>query len=176
MNGSGNYGFMLTATDGDLAATKTSDEFRIKIWDKNNGDAVVYDKELGISDDADPITSLGGGSIVIHTPNVKTASSKSSVATSTIVPDALETPKYLNYPNPYNDKTNISFSMEKEQSFSLEVFDVNGASVRKFDVGVAEAGKLYEYEFAAGSLPEGVYFARLVTSSGVKTIKMVLRR
>jgi hypothetical protein len=42
------------------------DLFRIKIWDKDNGDMVVYDNELGGADDADPTTAIGGGSIVIH--------------------------------------------------------------------------------------------------------------
>ena len=42
------------------------DKFRIKIWDKNNGDAIVYDNEIGGLDDADPTTVIGGGSIVIH--------------------------------------------------------------------------------------------------------------
>ena len=43
-----------------------SDKFRIKIWDRGTGD-VVYDNQLGDSDDADLTTKLAGGSIVIHT-------------------------------------------------------------------------------------------------------------
>jgi len=43
------------------------DLFRIKIWDKNNSDALVYDNKVGeIDDNADPDTEIGGGSIVIH--------------------------------------------------------------------------------------------------------------
>jgi hypothetical protein len=64
INDQGNYGFMLTAIDGDLKGT--TDKFRIKIWDKNNNDIIVYDNQLAASDDADPTTVLGGGSIVIH--------------------------------------------------------------------------------------------------------------
>jgi len=62
INDAGNYGFMLTAKDG------SPDTFRMKIWDKNNGDAVVYDSGLAGPDDIDtsPMTALGGGSIVIH--------------------------------------------------------------------------------------------------------------
>ena len=43
-----------------------SDTFRIKIWDKDNGDVVVYDNQMGAGDDADAATTLGGGSIVVH--------------------------------------------------------------------------------------------------------------
>jgi len=33
-----------------------------------DGDAVVYDNQMGASDADDPTTALGGGSIVIHKP------------------------------------------------------------------------------------------------------------
>ena len=66
INGAGNYGFMLTAIDGAINGGGGADKFRIKIWDMDNGDAVVYDNLVGGADDADPTTLLGGGSIVIH--------------------------------------------------------------------------------------------------------------
>jgi hypothetical protein len=66
INGAGNYGFMLTAIDGQVNGGGGVDKFRIKIWDKSNGDAIVYDNQMGAVDDATPSTALGGGSIVIH--------------------------------------------------------------------------------------------------------------
>jgi len=84
--------------------------------------------------------------------------------------------KFQNYPNPYTDKTTITFSTLKEESFALEVYDVKGALVKKLDMGVTEVGKTYENEFEGHHMPEGVYFARLITTSGVKTIKMVLKK
>ncbi len=66
INGSGNYGFMLTAIDGQINGGGGSDKFRIKIWDKSNGDAVVYDNQMGGATDADPTMVIQGGSIVIH--------------------------------------------------------------------------------------------------------------
>jgi len=42
------------------------DLFRIKIWDKDNGDAVVYDNKMGEPDDSYGGTAIGGGNIVIH--------------------------------------------------------------------------------------------------------------
>jgi hypothetical protein len=61
INGAGNYGFLLTATDG------TPDKFRIKIWDKNNAGAIVYDNASGSDDiNASAQQAIGGGSIVIH--------------------------------------------------------------------------------------------------------------
>ena len=68
INGQGNYGFQLFGFDADVNTNDShiDDKFRIKIWDKNNGDIVVYDNELGQSEDSEPSTIIGGGSIVIH--------------------------------------------------------------------------------------------------------------
>jgi hypothetical protein len=43
VNGTGDYGFLLTATDGQQPGGGGVDRFRIKIWDRLNGDGVVYD-------------------------------------------------------------------------------------------------------------------------------------
>ena len=66
VNGSWNYGFKLAATDGVINGGGGSDKFRIKIWDKDNNDQVVYDNNLGEGDNADPTTEITGGNIVIH--------------------------------------------------------------------------------------------------------------
>jgi PKD repeat protein len=65
VNGSGNYGFMISAVDGQENGGGGIDRFRIKIWDVATGH-VEYDNQMGAADDADATTTLGGGSIVIH--------------------------------------------------------------------------------------------------------------
>ncbi|MGG1676646.1 choice-of-anchor L domain-containing protein [Neobacillus sp. NRS-1170] len=64
INGSGDYGFMLSAVDGKLSGDG-KDKFRIKIWNRTTNE-VVYDNQIGAGDDANPTTSLESGSIVIH--------------------------------------------------------------------------------------------------------------
>ena len=71
INGAGNYGFMLTAIDAALTPSTDTDLFRIKIWDMDAGDAIVYDNQIGAGDNADPTTAIAGGSIVIHTQGKK---------------------------------------------------------------------------------------------------------
>jgi hypothetical protein len=66
IHGAGNYGFMLIAIDAALTPSTEVDKFRIKIWDRDNGEAIVYDNQMDAPDDADPTTVIGGGSIVIH--------------------------------------------------------------------------------------------------------------
>jgi hypothetical protein len=65
INGAGNYGFILSAIDEKLTPSTDVDMFRIKIWDKDDNDAVVYNNQIG-ADDEDPTTAIQGGNIVIH--------------------------------------------------------------------------------------------------------------
>jgi PKD repeat protein len=64
INGAGNYGFLLTAIDGQVNGGGGADRFRIKITDPATG-AVVYDNQMGQGDDSPSATALGGGSIQI---------------------------------------------------------------------------------------------------------------
>ncbi|MBI3280588.1 MAG: hypothetical protein HYZ57_12180 [Acidobacteria bacterium] len=69
INGAGDYGFLITAIDGQSPGGGGVDKFRIKIWNKTGegGEgAVIYDNKMGAANDADPDLAIGGGSIVIH--------------------------------------------------------------------------------------------------------------
>jgi len=65
INGEGEYGFMLSAIDGQLQGSGGTDKFRIKIWDKAT-ETLVYDNLIGAADEANPTTVIAGGSIVVH--------------------------------------------------------------------------------------------------------------
>ena len=65
INCSGNYGFMLTANDGQVKGGGGVDKFRIKIWDKATG-SITYDNQMGDAEDGNANCAIGGGSIVIH--------------------------------------------------------------------------------------------------------------
>ena len=58
INGTGDYNFLVTVIDS------SPDKIRIRIW--NLAGQVIYDNQMGASDDAIPNTAIGGGSIVIH--------------------------------------------------------------------------------------------------------------
>jgi hypothetical protein len=65
INDTGSYKFMVSAIDGQANGGVGPDTFRIKITDAVTG-AVVYDNLLNASENADPTTAIGGGSIVVH--------------------------------------------------------------------------------------------------------------
>lgn len=65
VNGKGGYGFAVTAVDGRAAGPGKPDRLRLRIWRASTG-AIVYDNQRGAADAADPVTILGGGSIVVR--------------------------------------------------------------------------------------------------------------
>ncbi len=67
INGSGDYGFILTAYDNGEPGSGV-DQLRLKIWNRATGD-LVYDNRLGLSDDVDRADPqlITNGNIAIHT-------------------------------------------------------------------------------------------------------------
>src|SRR5205085_233214 len=65
INGAGDFGFWLSAVDGVVAGGGGTDKFRIKIWNKATG-TLIYDNQMGGTEDAAATTVISGGDIVIH--------------------------------------------------------------------------------------------------------------
>ena len=62
-NQTGTFNFMLTAIDGDLPGGGGQDKFRLKI---SGPGGVVYDNQMGGTDNSEPSTVIDGGNIVVH--------------------------------------------------------------------------------------------------------------
>ncbi len=90
INGSGDYKFMVTVIDAEVAPSSygESDLFRIKIWDGGNN--VMYDNNdnSNNTENADPSTAISGGSIVIHKP--KGGNSKAMEGTESFITDPIK--------------------------------------------------------------------------------------
>ena len=59
VNGVSGFGFLLSAVDGDSGTATGVDRLRLKVWDLAT-DAIVYDNNLGGTDDAMPSTAVKG--------------------------------------------------------------------------------------------------------------------
>jgi len=64
LNDQPGYSFLISAVDGQIRGGGGIDKFRIKIWITATN-VVVYDNQIGVDDNADPTTTLGGGQISI---------------------------------------------------------------------------------------------------------------
>ncbi len=82
------------------------------------------------------------------------------------------------HPNPFNPKTVIAFYMPERCAMELTVYDVSGRQVALLDHGTMDAGEhsaAWDGRCSDGSAAAtGVYFVRLRTPDGSKTVKAVL--
>ncbi|WP_345270304.1 choice-of-anchor Q domain-containing protein [Nibrella viscosa] len=170
INGQGGYGFMLTATDGDLGKAKGPDRFRIKIW-QTSSNQTVYDNQYGADDTADPSTQIGGGSIVIHDPNSKNARQAAGLE-PVLVADAV---LLSSAPNPVAERTTLRFMLPQGGRYQLAVTDLHGRAVAQWPASVAEAGVAYEVTWERGQTPGGVYVGLLRSEQGSKAIRLLLK-
>ena len=83
-----------------------------------------------------------------------------------------------NYPNPFNPLTNIFYSIPERDKVKLIIYDVLGNEVMNLLNEEVDAGS---YSLVWNGLnnknikvTSGVYFAKLITSKAVRTIKMML--
>jgi hypothetical protein len=78
-----------------------------------------------------------------------------------------------NYPNPFNPRTTIEYSVPRAGFVDLAVFDVSGRRVASLVSGHEAAG-MHRVDWVADELPSGVYFFRLEAAGRSLTGKMVL--
>ena len=84
------------------------------------------------------------------------------------------------YPNPFNPRTTIGYSMPEASHVTLRIYDLRGSLVSTLVNGPVEAGDhavAWNGRDDRGSgVASGVYFARIDSKHGVLTRKMVLAR
>ncbi|MCK5125106.1 MAG: T9SS type A sorting domain-containing protein [candidate division Zixibacteria bacterium] len=83
-----------------------------------------------------------------------------------------------NYPNPFNLSTQIDFTLLRQSSYSITIFNILGQVVRRWEDDFVPAGNYiltWDGTDENGSvISSGVYFYRLQASDFVDTKKMVL--
>ncbi len=185
INGAGDYGFVLTCVDGDIATPVCADKLRMRIWERASG-AVVYDNLLSAPDTETPTTELAGGSIVVHTGTTY------QHATDPVSMRVGETEIPVEFallplaPNPFRGSTQVTFDLPEASRVTLAVHDVAGREVAGVAEGTFEPGRrqlVWRASDRSGRpLEPGVYFARfearsLSSGNGLATVrKLVLVR
>jgi len=154
INNQGDYGYLLIANDH-------TDKLRIIIWDKNEGDRIVYDNLT--------LQNIQGA-IVMFNRVVLTKEGEEDLLI-TPVEFALD----QNYPNPFNPATKISYSIPEAGNVELKVYDLLGNEVVTLVNEEKSPGK-YIAEFNASTLASGVYMYTLRTNNFIQSKKMVLMK
>jgi hypothetical protein len=79
------------------------------------------------------------------------------------------------FPNPFNPLTTLTLSVPQRTPLTLRLYDITGRVVRTLYDGVCEAG-VQRLTVDGSTLPSGVYFVRLQTSTVTLTRKIMLLR
>lgn len=77
------------------------------------------------------------------------------------------------YPNPFNSTVNLSLDVLREQTVTLEVFDITGRLVETLHSGKLTAGS-HKFFWTANRVSSGMYFVRARTTDLKQTVKIVL--
>ena len=152
INNQGNYGYLLVAND-------QPDELRIVLWDKNDGDKIVYDN-------LNPQRIQG--TIVMHN-RIFFSKENDEELSAAPVEFTLE----QNYPNPFNPTTTIKYSIPEAGNVELKVYDILGNEVAAL-VNESKSPGNYSADFDATSLASGIYICTLRANNFVQTKKMLL--
>lgn len=80
-----------------------------------------------------------------------------------------------NYPNPFSGMTNVEFRIPKEESVTLNVYNMLGEKVATLAQGTMSAGTR-SISFSGDGLQNGIYFYRLTAGKNVQTGKMTVIR
>lgn len=75
------------------------------------------------------------------------------------------------YPNPFNDKTTISFWLPEQENVNFSVFNSTGQLVRSEDKGLLQDGK-NEFVMESDGLAPGIYLLQLRAGSTIYTRKI----
>jgi hypothetical protein len=164
INGSGNYGFLITAMSELEGIDCPQGGLRIIVWDINDGERIVYDNLMP--------TLINGGNIFIKNYIGDDLEKLLAEEDGTInLPEEYSLEQ--NYPNPFNPSTTIKYSIPEAANVQLKVYDILGNEVATL-VNEAKAPDIYEVQFNASQIASGVYIYSLRAGNFVHTKKMIL--
>lgn len=84
---------------------------------------------------------------------------------------------FQNYPNPFNSKTIISYQIAEPSFVEVEIFNIHGQSIKKWEKNIQSIG-LHRMEWDAkdnfgNAVPSGEYLCRIAYGEKVHAIKLI---
>jgi hypothetical protein len=152
------------------------------VWLSTNYGTTWNQVNTGLGSGAYNVLSLGANTQFLFAGTVSSSIWRRPLSQMITVPTAVhETGIQIktfsleqNYPNPFNPSTNISFSIPKQSTVTLKVYDLLGKEVATLVNNEIVAAGNYAKQWNAANLTSGVYFYRLQAGSFTQTKRLVL--
>ena len=77
------------------------------------------------------------------------------------------------YPNPFNPKTTINYSLSNQSYIQLDIYNLLGQHIETLFEGAKQSGE-YSIIWNADRFTSGIYFIRLKTNDHIKCLKLML--
>lgn len=90
--------------------------------------------------------------------------------------EGVKADRFSVYPTPFSDKATIEFTISKTENYVVNLYDMKGTLVKQLKAGTAKAGQIERVEVDGNGLGEGLYIARMVSDSGARSVKLLLKR
>ena len=88
------------------------------------------------------------------------------------------TNKFNSYPNPFNQKIEISITMENMGTLLIQIFNSNGQKIKTIANQIADVGQhsfIWDAtDFSGNVVPSGMYFCKIQTGQNTRIAKMLL--
>lgn len=93
----------------------------------------------------------------------------------TKVDETFSSEKNQVYPNPFNERTFIKYSLDKTSDVSIKIFDTAGRLVKTIELSAQVPGN-HQVEINADGLSEGIFYCNLTENGKTSVYKMVHRK
>ena len=163
-------GISYTTTNTAVNFTGTTAGAVDYAWDFGDGNTSTMENPVH--------TYTGGGSS--YTVSMTVTSARGCVATTTTTVTLTGTKEVEGlsalkvFPNPFKNHTTVEFSLKNQMEIDVQLLDVNGKVIhtlnQEFHAGINR------YEVNGSNLNTGVYFLRLLSSEGQKTVRISVIR
>ncbi|WP_448701387.1 T9SS type A sorting domain-containing protein [Mucilaginibacter sp. AW1-3] len=180
----GSYVFNVTVTNefGCTALTQvTVNVIDVRCGNKNDKVAVCHatgssnnpSNQICVSANAVPAQLANGGSLGSCQSFNNTTFATTS--TGTIQEATAPLSSLTAYPNPFGRQTTLSFTLPANDTHvTLEIYNSSGTKLATLFTGSAQANVKNDYVFDASRYAPGYFIARLTTSAGVQTFRLVM--
>ncbi|HEY4651852.1 MAG TPA: T9SS type A sorting domain-containing protein, partial [Pontibacter sp.] len=130
------------------------------------------------SAEQNPVVNVAGDYTLTVTSeqNGCTATKTVTVNPSQAVANTEHSRQVRAYPNPVRGKATIEFKLGAKENYVVNLYDLKGNLIRELKKGSTRAGEAVSVEFDGTGLPDGLYFARIVSTSGSRTVKLILEK